>query len=100
MRNRRSSKRVSINHTIQVDLEGMILSTTLVDISRDGALLALSETEREKVSDKDLGRKVSFRIKPKARPVRQYTGEVIRLYYQDAKPYLAVRFWEKYKELR
>ncbi len=49
----------------------------------------------DKVSGSDLGREISFRIRSKNKQLRQYTGEIIRLFYKDDKLHLALRFWKQ-----
>ncbi len=98
MRERRSSKRISVKHSVPVELDGVALDTTLLDISREGALFAVNGVDAEKIGDPDLGREVTFRIRPKRSPVRLYTGEIIRLYYYDDTLHLVLRFWKKYTE--
>ena len=94
MRERRSTRRITVNQTVTVNMEGTSLSTTLIDISIDGALLVISAEDVGQVDDSDLGREVVFRLRIK-KQVRLYTGEVIRFFYKDDNLHLALRFWQK-----
>ena len=99
MRERRSSKRISINRRIKIDLEGTELYVMLVDLSADGALFSLGGPGTKMLSKADLGRQVSFKVKPLNRPMRKYTGEIIRFFYRNGQPLVALRFWKRYEEI-
>lgn len=99
MKERRSSKRVIVNHLVPITVDDVALDTTLVDISKDGALFTVNGDDAKKIGDPDLGREVTFRIKPKNSPIRLYNGEIIRLYYYNDVLHIALRFWQKYSEL-
>ena len=99
MKERRSSKRISINRRIKIDLEGSELYVILVDISQNGALFSLGGPGSATLSKTDLGRQVNFKIKPQNRPMRKYSGEIIRFFYRNGQPLIALRFWKKYEEI-
>ena len=99
MRERRSSKRVSINRRIKIDLEGSEMYVMLVDLSLHGALFSLRGPGTTMLGKEVLGRQVSFTIKPLNRPTRKYTGEIIRYFYRNGQPLVALRFWKKYEEI-
>ena len=99
MRERRTAKRISINRKIEVDLDGTLIDAVIINLSTTGALFGLSDGNSDKLTKRDLGREVSFKIKPKNRPTRKYTGEILRIYFQDEILHFALGFWEKYVEI-
>ena len=54
--------------------------------------------ERDSDDPSVLGLDGSFTIKPKGKPTRLYTGELVRFYVRDGLSYVALRFWHKYQE--
>ena len=98
MEERRESARVSINHSITLEIDDQSVKATLCNLSPQGALVALDGEDHD-VDAGVLGLDATFVIKPKGRPPRKYTGELIRFYFQDNTPYVALRFWKPYVEL-
>ncbi len=84
---------------MKVDVEGTVVNATIIDLSLTGALFALADGDSGALTKADLGREVSFKIKPKDRPTRKYTGEILRIYFKGEVLHFALRFWKKYVEI-
>ena len=61
----------------------------------------VTATATDKVSGKSQTVSVDYRkgIKPKDKPARLYTGEMVRFYVRDERSYVALRFWAKFREV-
>lgn len=99
MQERRDKSRVDLNHPISLQIEDQQVRGTLCNLSLQGALVALGEENADEVDADLLGLEATFVIKPKGQTARKYTGELIRFYFQDNIPYVALRFWKPYQEL-
>ncbi|MBN1835312.1 MAG: PilZ domain-containing protein [Spirochaetales bacterium] len=99
MRERREARRVDVNTAVDLSVEGMVVRGEMVNLSDDGALFRIGETDAGKVSTTDLGKQATFVLKLKSTPDREYTGEIIRFFYKDDDKHIALRFWRKYREL-
>lgn len=100
MDEKRSASRIPIDRPVNLTIEDEPISGRLIDLSSTGALFSFDGEEREKVDPTILGLDGSFVIKPKGKPARLYTGELVRFYVRDALSFVALRFWTKYKELQ
>ncbi len=96
MPERRESPRVPVNKECTLSIEGREIRTTIENISETGGLFHVLETDA--VSNDDLGSEAEF-VLSTVKPARQYTGELIRLYFLEGAHHLVMRFWKKYKEL-
>ena len=99
MAERRDTSRVELNHPISLQIDDQQISGTLCNLSAQGALVAVSEKDSDRIDADLLGQDAKFVIKPKGQPARKYTGELIRFYFQDDTPYVALRFWKSYEEI-
>jgi hypothetical protein len=99
MEERRESSRIELNHPISLQIEDDTLNAKLCNLSVQGALVALSEADGNRIDSSYLGLDASFLIKPKGQRARRYTGELIRFYFHADIPYLALRFWKPYVEV-
>jgi hypothetical protein len=100
MLERRESRRVDVNTSISLSIDGMTVSGQLVNFSNDGALFKIQRSDAQKISTMDLGKQAIFVLRLKSSPDREYTGEIIRFFYQRDDKYIALRFWRKYRELQ
>ena len=98
MEDRRDTSRVEINHPISLKIDDQQVAATLCNLSAHGALVALAEDD-DSVDSSVLGLEATFVIKPKGQATRKYTGELIRFYFQNNVPYIALRFWKPYVEV-
>jgi len=98
MEERRETNRVELNHPITLRVDKLQLSAVLVNLSPQGALVSIDQAESDRIDSSVLGLDASFMIKPKDKPTRTYTGELIRFYFRDNVPYVALRFWTPYDE--
>ena len=99
MDDKRTARRVPIGHQVALVVEDEPITGTLVNLSVTGALFAFEGETREEVDPTILGLDATFTIKPKGKPARLYTGELVRFYVREERSYVALRFWNKYKEL-
>jgi hypothetical protein len=99
MDERRGTRRVDVNTSVQLSIEGLVVSGQLLNFSNDGALFKISRVDAPRVSTMDLGKQATFVLKLKSSPDREYTGEVIRFFFQREDKHIALRFWRKYREL-
>ncbi len=99
MLDRRDSKRVEITAPVALCVEDFEVNTQMINYSDDGALFRINAEDREKVSTNDLGKDATFVLKVKNNPDREYTGEIIRFFFKGDDKYIALRFWESYREL-
>jgi PilZ domain len=99
MNNKRTAERVPINHQVALTVEDDSITGRLVNLSKTGALFSFDGDERDMVDQSILGLDGTFTIKPKGKPARLYTGELVRFYVHDGLSWIALRFWTKYKEI-
>jgi PilZ domain-containing protein len=99
MNNKRTAERVPIDHTVSLTVDGDPIPGRLVNLSSTGALFSFGGDERTMVDQSMLGLDGTFTIKPKGKPARLYTGELVRFYVRDGCSCVALRFWNKYKEI-
>lgn len=98
MSEKRTATRVHLDHPVSLVIEDEPVAGRLVDLSTTGALFSFDGDERDSVDPSVLGLDGSFTIKPKGKPARLYTGELVRFYVRDGLSYVALRFWHKYQE--
>jgi hypothetical protein len=79
-------------------IEGRQVHAVVENLSEIGALFQVTEPGKAPVTDDDLGKEAAFDLASFS-PPRRYTGEIIRWYFADGAPRVAVRFWKKYEEL-
>lgn len=99
MLERRDAKRIDLNMPVALWLDDLEVKTQMTNYSDDGALFRIEPSDHDKVSTDTLGRDAVFVLKVKNKPDRKYTGEVIRFYFKGEDRYIALRFWEPYREL-
>jgi len=99
MLERRDRKRVEIITPVALCVEDFEVNARMINHSEDGALFRINSEDQEKVSPDDLGKDATFVLKIKNSPDREYTGEIIRLFFKGDAKYIALRFWEPYREL-
>ncbi|MEE8441915.1 MAG: PilZ domain-containing protein [Spirochaetia bacterium] len=98
MSEKRTASRIPLDHSVPLVIEDEAIDGLLVNLSTTGALFSFHGDERDKVDPTVLGLDGSFTIKPKGKPARLYTGELVRYFVRDDVPYVALRFWNKYTE--
>ena len=96
---RREADRKEMNVEIELSLNEGAIHCTIVNLSKDGALFKIYSAEQDSVYTDDLGEMAHFVLEMSSEPDRKYTGEIIRMFRRDDDRYIALRFWEKYKEL-
>lgn len=97
---KRTASRIPVNHhPVPLSIEDETITGRLVNLSNAGALFAFSGDERYQVEPALLGLDGSFKIKPKGRKTRLYTGEIVRFYVHNEQSFLALRFWKRPTEL-
>jgi hypothetical protein len=96
---RRGTKRIRISAPVDLCVEDFEVNAQMIDYSDHGALFRIAVEDREKVSAEDLGKDAIFVLKIKNSPDREYTGEIIRFFFKGDDRYIALRFWEPYREL-
>jgi hypothetical protein len=99
MLERRGTKRIRITAPVDLCVEDFEVNAQMINYSDSGALFRINAEDREKVSTKDLGKDAIFVLKIKNSPDREYTGEIIRFFFKGDDKYIALRFWEPYREL-
>jgi hypothetical protein len=99
MYERRETRRVDVNTSITLSVEGLAVRSQLVNFSNDGALFKIQEVDEQKITTMDLGKQATFVLKLKSSPDREYTGEIIRFFFKREDKYIALRFWKKYREV-
>lgn len=99
MTEKRTASRIPVDHPVPLTIDDEIIEGCLVNLSQVGALFAFEGDRRFDVDQSLLGLDGTFRIKPKGKKIRLYTGELVRFYIQDETSYLALRFWQKPVEL-
>jgi hypothetical protein len=95
---RRKSTRTEAQVLCSLLIEGREIEAQLENLADDGALFALRNTALGEGPSFFLGRDASFVLKSFT-PARKYTGEIIRLFFRDGSPRIALRFWQKYTTL-
>jgi hypothetical protein len=99
MNEKRTAARIPLDHPVSLVVDGESIRGKLVNLSHAGALFSFDGDERSRVDQSLLGFDGSFRIKPKGRNTRLYTGELVRFYVRDDLSYIAILFRESYKEI-
>jgi hypothetical protein len=99
MLERRDSRRVDLSMIIALRVDDLEVRTQMINYSDDGALFRIQPSDHDKVSTNTLGKDAVFVLKVKNRPDREYTGEVIRFFFKGEDKFIALRFWEPYREL-
>ena len=99
MNEKRTAPRVHLDHPVSLSIEDEQIGGRLVDLSTAGALFSFEGEARDRVDPGVLGLDGSFTIKPRGRPARLYTGELVRFFVRDGLYYVALRFWKKYTEI-
>ena len=99
MIDRRDTKRIEINAPVTLYVEGLAVKTQMVNFSDDGALFKIDTVDEEKISTMELGKEATFVRKTKSEPDREYIGEIIRFFFKSDDRYIALRFWDGYREL-
>jgi hypothetical protein len=99
MKEKRTATRIQVNHPLVLHLEDDEVHGVLVDLSVSGALFIVEGAQQSKVDPDILGMDGWFIIKPRGKPARKYTGELVRFFTRDGKSYIALRFWQRYVEL-
>ncbi|MBA7638225.1 hypothetical protein ES703_45878 [subsurface metagenome] len=96
---KRESAREELNVAVQISIDDKNTGCTLINISVAGALLRTDPRYQNDITDEDLGEEAIFILNHPSLSKREYTGEIIRMFYKGDEKYFALRFWEKYKEL-
>ena len=99
MLERRDSRRIDLTATVALWVEDLEVKTQMINYSADGALFRILASDHDKVSTETLGKDAVFVLKVKNKPDREYTGEVIRFFFKGEEKFIALRFWEPYREL-
>jgi hypothetical protein len=99
MLERRDTKRIEISAPITLHVEDFEVKTQMINYSEHGALFKVEADDRDNVSTEDLGKEAIFVLKIKDQRDREYTGEIIRFFFQGEDKYIALRFWDPYREL-
>ena len=99
MLERRDTRRVQVDTPIRLSVEGPVVNTQLLNLSNDGALFRVAESDADRISTMDLGKEATFVLKLKSSPDREYTGEIIRYFLKGEEKHIALRFWKRYREL-
>jgi hypothetical protein len=99
MHERRDAKRIDLNVPVALWLDDLEVKTLMINYSDEGALFRIEPADHDKVSTDTLGTDAVFVLKVKNKPDREYTGEVIRFFFRGEDRYIALRFWEPYREL-
>ena len=98
MPERRESPRVPISEKCLLSIQGRQVHAEIENLSEIGGLFRIVEPGAAPVTDDDLGMEATFPLATVS-PARQYTGEIIRLYFADGAHHIALRFWKKYREM-
>lgn len=98
MPERREHPRVPVREKCLLSIDGRQIHAEIENLSEIGGLFCIVEPGAAPVSDDDLGREARFLLSSVS-PARQYTGEIIRLYFADGAHHFALRFWKKYREV-
>ena len=98
MPERREHPRVPVRETCLLSIEGRQVHAEIENRSEIGGLFRIVEPGAAPVSEDDLGMAALF-VLSTVTPAREYTGEIVRLYFADGAHHVALRFWKKYREL-
>ena len=99
MRERRDARRIDLTLPVTLRIEDLEVKSRMINYSDDGALFRIEPSDHDKVSTETLGTDAVFVLKVKNNPDREYTGEVIRFFFKGEEKFIALRFWEPYREL-
>lgn len=99
MRERRQWKRHEFDYPVILQMRDCSIRARLLNLSVGGAFFRNEQDAERVLGDDYLGTHAQFVIKPKGKAARKYTGEVIRLYYRNRREHIALRFWERFKEV-
>jgi hypothetical protein len=99
MLERRDAKRIDLTLPVVLQVGDLQLKSRMINYSDYGALFQIEPSDHDKVSTETLGRDAVFVLKVKNKPDREYTGEVIRFFFKGDDKFIALRFWEPYREL-
>lgn len=99
MLERREARRINLSSPVVLRVGELEVRTRMINYSDDGALFLIEPPDHGKVSTESLGREAVFVLKVKNKPDREYRGEIIRSFFRDQDKYIALRFWEPYREL-
>ncbi len=99
MQERRDTKRIDLTASITLQVEDLEVMAQMVNYSDDGALFRIETSDHDKIATDILGKDATFVLKLKDNPGREYTGEVIRFFFKGEDKYIALRFWEPYREI-
>jgi len=99
MLERRESRRVDLNTVVPLMIEGEPVNSQLINFSNEGALFKIQKPDAQRISTMDLGKEATFVLRLKTSPDREYTGEIIRLFFKGRDKFIALRFWRRYREL-
>jgi hypothetical protein len=99
MLERRDSKRIDLTAPVALWVADLEVNTRMINYSEDGALFRIDPSDHDKVSTEILGHDAVFILHIKGKPDREYTGEIIRFYLKGKDKFIALRFWERYREL-
>ncbi len=98
MAERREVPRIPVEKEVILSLRGRSVPGRVEDLSDIGARLRILADRADAVTDDDLGEDVVF-VLDIFTPPREYTGELIRRYFDGGVQHIALRFWRKYREL-
>lgn len=96
---RRDTKRLEVNAPVTLSVGEVKVRTRMVNFSDQGALFRVDTADEDKVNTGDLGKEASLVVRIKEGPRRLYTGEIIRFFFKTDDKYIALRFWDPYREL-
>ena len=99
MNDKRTAARIHLDHPVALVIDDETITGRLVNLSSTGALFSFDGDERHKVDPGILGLDGTFKIKPKGKNTRLYTGELVRFFVRDGLSFVALRFWNTYKEV-
>jgi hypothetical protein len=98
MAERRGIPRVPLEEDLLLSINGRNVRARVENYSDIGARFRILSAKPSAVTDADLGTLITFRILH-CLPPRECTGEIIRRYFDDGIQHIAVRFWQKCREL-
>jgi hypothetical protein len=98
MPERRERPRVPIREKCLLSINDRQVRAEIENLSEIGGLFQIIEPGAAPVTDDDLGMEAGFLLSTVS-PARQYTGEIIRLYFAGGVHHIALRFWKKYHEV-
>jgi hypothetical protein len=98
MAERRGIPRVPLEEDLVLSINGRNVPARMENYSDLGARFRILSASSSAVTDADLGTLITFRILRSLSP-RECTGEIIRRYFDDGVQHIAVRFWQKCKDI-